>query len=119
MSDSPAGVTLSFGDGATLHERVAAGLRRTLRDEEVQPGMELPTAGQVAEHLGVNVNTALRAYRALASEGLVELRRGHGPRVLQPPEMVRVHELANELAREAARQGLSRGELVALVLDHG
>jgi len=34
------------------------------------------------------------------------------------PDEVHLHELAETLARDAARLGLSRGEVVALVLNH-
>jgi DNA-binding transcriptional regulator YhcF (GntR family) len=69
----------------------------------------------------VNINTVLRAYRTLANDELVELRPGRGATVRGSADTARLQELADELLREAARLGVSRGELVALLLarEHG
>ncbi len=117
MSTVELNVSLRAVDGP-LYAQIAAGIRRALQDQAVSPGSVIQTAGRLAESLGVNVNTALRAYRSLADEGLLRLRRGHGPVVRIGPDQMALHQLANDLAREAARMGLSRGELVALVLQY-
>ncbi len=57
----------------------------------------------------------LRAYRALSAEGLVDLRRGRGATVHGKPNLARLYRLTDDLLREAARQGMSRGELAALL----
>lgn len=77
----------------------------------------LPSARDLAAQLDVNVNTVLRAYRTLADEELIELRRGRGATVRAEPDLARLYELADELLAEAARLGVTRGELTALLMD--
>lgn len=98
-----------------LHERIAATVRRTVADGELAPGARLPTARELAEQFDVNVNTVLRAYRQLASDGILDLRRGRGAVVTGQPNLARLYELADALLDEAARLGISRGELAALL----
>lgn len=59
----------------------------------------------------------LRAYRQLSTEGLLDLRRGRGAIVVGTTELARLHELADELLAEAERLGITRGELVRLLME--
>ena len=103
--------------GGALHERIAGTIRRALGSGKLPAGARLPTARELADQLGVNVNTALRAYRQLSAENLVELRRGRGVIVRGEPDVARVYDLIDELLAEAIRLGISRGELVAMLLQ--
>ncbi|UJW31938.1 GntR family transcriptional regulator [Saccharothrix sp. AJ9571] len=98
-----------------LHERIAGAVRRAVARGELAPGARLPTARELAAQFGVNINTVLRAYRKLSAEDLVELRRGRGATVSGEPDLARLHSLADELLAEAARLGITRGELAALL----
>ena len=44
-----------------LHEQVAGEIRRAIADGEAKPGQRLPPARDLADVLGVNTNTVLRA----------------------------------------------------------
>ena len=98
-----------------LHERIAAAVRRAVADGRLIAGARLPTAQALAGQLGVNVNTVLRAYRQLSAEDLVDLRRGRGATVSGELDRVDLYRLADELLAEAARLGVTRGELAALL----
>lgn len=102
------------GVGA-LHTRIAGAVRRAIADGELRTGARLPTARELAAALDVNINTVLRAYRELSAEGLVELRRGRGATVRAGADRARLYYLADELIAEAARLGVTRGELAALL----
>ncbi|MTV24743.1 GntR family transcriptional regulator [Nitriliruptoraceae bacterium ZYF776] len=106
-------------DGAgALHERIAGAVRRAVADGDVAPGDLLPAARDLADAVGVNVNTVLRAYRDLRDEGLVELRRGRGATVRRAAvDRVRLTELADALLAEAARLGVTREDLHTLLED--
>jgi GntR family transcriptional regulator len=104
------------GDVASLHEQVAAQIRRALAEGEAKPGERLPPARDLATVLGVNANTVLRALRDLRDEGLVEFRRGRGITVTgAAPARSAVILSAKELLRLARYQGLRRDELVAII----
>jgi GntR family transcriptional regulator len=104
-------------DGAgPLHERIAGSVRRAVADGEVTTGQTLPAARDLADAVGVNVNTVLRAYRDLRDEGLIELRRGRGATVRGAAvDRARLTELADALLTEAARLGLTTSDLSALL----
>src|ERR1035437_2050400 len=63
-------------------EPLAAQLARQIRSAaargELTPGLRLPSARYVADSLGVNLHTVLRAYQDVRDEGLIDLRRGRG-----------------------------------------
>jgi DNA-binding transcriptional regulator YhcF (GntR family) len=65
-----------------VYEQIVSGLRATLVAGEFEPGGLLPTVRQLATDLGVHHNTVAEAYRLLADEGWLDLRRGRGAVVL-------------------------------------
>jgi len=66
-----------------VYEQIANGLRAELVSGEFNPGEKLPTVRTLAIDLGVHHNTVAEAYRQLANEGWLELRRHHGAIVLE------------------------------------
>lgn len=99
----------------TLHEQVAAELRRAIADGEAKAGERLPPAKDLAAIIGVNTNTVLRALRTLRDEGLVEFRRGRGVRVVGAPHQGAVVAKAKELVELARRHGYRSDELIEIV----
>jgi len=67
------------------YKRIAAGLRAQIEAGELRPGEQVPSANQLAREHGVNRNTALRALKLLAEEGLITMEQGWGSFVAQPP----------------------------------
>jgi DNA-binding transcriptional regulator YhcF (GntR family) len=66
-------------------EQIVRGLRATLLAGRFRPGDQLPSVRQLALDLGVHHNTVAGAYRQLAEEGWLELRRGRGAMVIERP----------------------------------
>jgi DNA-binding transcriptional regulator YhcF (GntR family) len=64
------------------YRQIAAGLRAALVQGAMQPGQRLPPVRQLALDLGVHFNTVAVAYRMLAREGWLSLRRRSGAVVL-------------------------------------
>lgn len=99
----------------TLHEQVAAEIRRAISDGEALPGERLPPARDLAAVLGVNANTVFRALRVLRDEGLLEFRRGRGVTVTGTPERSALLARAQALLQFAREQGFRREELIKIV----
>lgn len=78
-------LTLDLNDPRPLHEQVSGTIRRAIADGSYAPGDRLPPARDLADALGINANTVLRALRELRDEGLLEFRRGRGVSVLSGP----------------------------------
>lgn len=108
-------VKVTREDSALLHEQVAAQIRDAIAEGEAKPGDRLPSARHLAAATGVNTNTVLRAVRLLRDEGLLELRQGHGIRVVGTPERSVVLAKIAELIKLGQQRGYTRAELVRML----
>src|SRR5688500_2331826 len=102
-----------------LHVQIAGGIRTNIADGTLDEGEKLPSARELADDLGVNIHTVLRAYKQLTEEELLEMRPGRGTVVRGG--QVRVHaeisRLAAMLLNKARIEGLTRDEVIALITD--
>ncbi len=71
-------IRIDLNDPRPLEEQIAAAIRQALARAELALGDELPPVRQLAADLGVHWNTVARAYRRLAEERLLLVRRGRG-----------------------------------------
>ena len=71
-------IRIDLNDPRALEDQIAVGLRQAIAQGDVGPGENLPSVRQLAGDLGVHWNTVARAYRKLADEGLLTVRRGRG-----------------------------------------
>jgi GntR family transcriptional regulator len=99
-------VTIDLGSPTPAYRQIASDLRRHLVEERLKPGDLLPPIRQLALDLGVHFNTVAIAYRMLADEGWLELKRRRGAVVLarNAPSMDRnrVDQLLQQLSHTAA-----------------
>jgi DNA-binding transcriptional regulator YhcF (GntR family) len=102
-------------DPRPLHEQVASAIRRAIATGECETGERVPPARDLAELLGINANTVLRALRQLRDEGLLEFRRGRGIRVAAVPERGDLIEQVRALVARADQAGVTRAELIKLI----
>ena len=65
--------------------------------------------------MGVNTNTVLRAVRLLRDEGLLELRQGHGIRVVGTPDRSLILTKIAELIKTGQERGYTRAELIRML----
>ncbi|MFF5955164.1 GntR family transcriptional regulator [Streptomyces luteogriseus] len=107
--------------GIPAFQQIVQQTKQALRLGVLVPGDRLPTAKEVSETSAVNPNTALKAYRELEREGLVEPRPGQGTfvrRTLGRPETGTDSPLYGELVAwmaKAAGAGLEQEDVAALV----
>lgn len=108
-------ITLDSGVRSPLHDQITAAIREQVASGVLPAGSALPASATLARSLGVNRNTVLRAYRRLADEGVVDLRRSRGAIVRPQPDLTDVLELSDRLLDAAADAGLTLGSLLALI----
>ncbi|WP_328787422.1 GntR family transcriptional regulator [Streptomyces sp. NBC_00273] len=107
---------LHIADNRPLHEQVAGAIRRAIAEGECGPGDRLPSARDLSQVLGVNVNTVLRGLRALRDEGLLEFRRGRGVTVAEGADQRSVLlDRVRELVGDAAHLGYSKADLIEMI----
>jgi GntR family transcriptional regulator len=82
MTKTPPVLKIKLDSGPPVYQQIADGLRTMLVNGAFQPGDRLPTVRQMAIDLGVNHNTVAEAYRILAEDRWLELKRGRGATVL-------------------------------------
>jgi len=106
-----------------VYEQIANGLRAELVSGRFRPGDKLPTVRALAMELGIHHNTVAEAYRQLAGEGWLELRRHRGAMIRErhlpragPETLERFRRPLRELVARGLAEGLSRGSL-ALEMD--
>lgn len=102
-------------ESVALFEQVAAEIRRAIANGEAVPGERLPSAIDLAEVIGVNKNTVMRALHILRDEGLLDFTRGRGIRVVATPSKSNLQSRINELLEYARNQGYRREEVVAII----
>ena len=100
-------VSINLESSVPAYRQIADDLRRHLVDEQLKPGDLLPPIRQLALDLGVHFNTVALAYRLLADEGWLELKRRRGATVIarNAPRVDRrqVDGLLRQLAQIAAQ----------------
>ena len=102
-----------------LFAQVAASVRMDAAAGRLRPGDRLPAAREVADALGVNLHTVLRAYQDLRDEGLVDMRRGRGAVVTDAVgPLAELHHDIRALADKARALGLSSDTLASLVKEN-
>lgn len=79
-------ITISMNSPVPLHDQIVAELRRLLATGGLAIGDELPPVRQLANDLGINLNTVARAYRELTEAGLLASARGRGTVVIASVE---------------------------------
>src|SRR5215510_2738158 len=101
-------VTINPSSPTPVYRQIANDVRRHLVEERLKPGDLLPPIRQLALDLGVHFNTVALAYRLLADEGWLELKRRRGATVLarNAPRAVdqrQVDHLLQQVAQIAAQ----------------
>ncbi len=81
---------LSHPRRSALSEQVIAALRKQITSGEWPVGSRIPTEPELVEQLGVARNTVREAVRALAHNGLLDIRQGSGTYVVATSELAGV-----------------------------
>ncbi|WP_377268780.1 FadR/GntR family transcriptional regulator [Peterkaempfera sp. SMS 1(5)a] len=83
-------MALSSARRTPLSDQVIAQLRAQITSGEWPVGSRIPTEAELVEQLGVARNTVREAVRALAHNGLLDIRQGSGTYVLATSELAGV-----------------------------
>jgi len=107
-------VTIDRDAEVPIGVQLAWALRTRIRDGRFKPSQRLPGLREMAEAVGVNVNTVRAVYQNLEHEGLIDSQQGSGTFVAstrQTPSAVGT--IAADAAREAHATGVDPREVAA------
>jgi GntR family transcriptional regulator len=108
-------IRIDTSNARPLYEQIAVQVRGAIISGDVAGGDRLPAAKELAEAIGVNLHTVLRAYAALRDEGLIELRPRRGAVVIAAAPRERLIDQARSLVKQAQDLGLTTAEILDLV----
>jgi GntR family transcriptional regulator len=97
----PARIPVQPADPRPIWSQIEEGMRRLLAAGSLAVGDPAPSVRELATELRINPATVSRAYQALVTAGLLEVRRGEGTFVSAAPPSMRKSEQAR-LIRQAA-----------------
>ena len=103
-------ITIDETDRRPIYRQVADEIKSLIARGSLSEGMALPPVRQVADDLGVNLNTIAAAYRELQKEGLLKVRHGAGATVLSR----RLSQLNDNDLRKGLRASLAHMALAGL-----
>ncbi len=108
--------------GVPIYRQILDQVRAQIATGRLADGEFLPSVRQVAGELAVNPMTVSKAYSLLERDGVVELVRGQGMRVVGRPVRQRqtvdrdeVVRLVRRLVKRGRAAGLSPEEICALI----
>ena len=110
-SDAPV-LQIDLASQVPSYEQITSGLRAMLVSGRFRVGDQLPTVRELAMDLGVHHNTVAEAYRLLAEEGWLDLRRRRGATVVERRRPGATPEARAQFARRLE-------ELVAKAVTEG
>jgi DNA-binding transcriptional regulator YhcF (GntR family) len=110
-------ITVDSGSPIPPYEQVRSQIAAQIADGELVPGTRLPTVRQLADDLGLAVNTVARGYRELETAGMVETRGRGGTVVTAGGDQARERLLAaaQHYAKVVRDVGLSPDEALRVV----
>lgn len=114
-------------DQGPIYLQIGQNVRALLARGALLPGEKLPSARQLAQHLGVNPNTIVHAYSRLEIEGIIEMKRGLGTFIRNDAPVADMRRemlqaAAKAYSAEIKRLGVQWGEALAVleeVIDAG
>lgn len=112
-------LTIDTNDARSIYQQVADGVKELIARGELKEGTPLPPVRQLANDLGVNLNTIATAYRELQKEGLLAVRHGSGAVVASRTATERSQEDLLRPLRTALTElvlsGLKPGKIIEIV----
>jgi len=115
-TEPPALASLSVDRDAEvpIGVQLAWALRARIGDGELGAGQRLPGLRDLAEAIGVNLNTVRAVYQRLEHEGLIESQQGSGTFVApEPPRGSSAVAIATTAARSAREAGVDPRDVAA------
>jgi GntR family transcriptional regulator len=108
--------------GVPIYLQIETQVKNAIAAGALKPDRALPSVRKLAAELGINPNTAARAYQNLERDGVISTVPGGGtyvadnvPRFLKSEKLRRLQPYARQIAVEGAQLGLTDEEILKIV----
>lgn len=113
---------INFSSNTPIYEQLYTEVIRLAAAGALKPGDKLPPVRIVAENLGINPNTAAKAYRQLEANGYIYSSVGRGSYLTDKlgEDSVQRQQATDAFfraAKDAVKAGVTKGELQILLND--
>lgn len=114
---------LDTSDERPVYRQIVDEIERSVAIGVLRANEALPAAATLAKDLKVNINTVQHAYRTLAQNGTVYIKRGLGTFVSPTPKenrqrmTVAARRIAERMLREGFKQGVLASDLIAALQE--
>jgi GntR family transcriptional regulator len=115
---------VNSSSGVPIYLQIETQIKNAIAAGALKASHPLPSVRKLAAELGINPNTAARAYQELEREGTITTVPGEGtfvadcqPRFLKSERIRRMQPYARQIAVEGTQLGLSEAEILDLVQE--
>ncbi len=106
---------ISKNTEVSVREQIVTQIRLGVATHDLRPGEKLPSTRELARRFGIHANTVSAAYRELAADEVVELRKGSGVFVTTaiPTQAAQksIDQLLADFVAVASASGFTRSDL--------
>jgi len=115
---------VNASSGVPIYLQIETQVKNAIAAGALKPARPLPSVRKLASELGINPNTAARAYQNLERDGVISTVPGGGsyvadnvPRFLKSEKLRRLQPYARQIAVEGAQLGLTDEEILKMVQE--
>lgn len=101
----------------SIYEQIRSQIEKFIMTGILKPDDKLPSVRNLAEDLGINPNTVMKAYQELEKNGYIYTLNKKGVFVAKDPEKAKQRSLsdAENMIRTLKEEGLTKDELLEVI----
>ncbi|WP_214847676.1 GntR family transcriptional regulator [Exiguobacterium sp. s193] len=106
---------MQFDQRSPVYLQVIRWFKERIATEELERGQEIPSRREIAAQLGINPNTAQKAYKEMEEQHLITTERNVPSKITTDPEIV--SKVRTELLNEAVEQFVHSIQAIQVPLE--
>jgi len=108
---------ISLQGKESIYEQIRSQIEKFIMNGILKPDDKLPSVRSLAEDLGINPNTVMKAYQELEKNGYIYTLNKKGVFVAKDPEKAKQHGLddAEHMIMALKEEGLTKEDLLEVI----
>lgn len=114
-------LNIDFSSDLPIYEQIRRQIILALARGDIDYGYELPSVRNLAEDIGVNLHTVNKAYKLLEEDGIIEIDRRRGSKIVDKSLPIKeekredIFENLDFLISLSKLKGINKEEMISLV----